>query len=250
MALSAAARSSLVDHATAALRAEIASGRWAIGDRIPPEAKLSDMLQVSRGTLREAVRVLSVAGLLDVRQGDGTYVRNRQDQSELLRRINHADLHHHFEVRCMLEVQAVGLAAQRHTASDLSRLEQLLAARNDRPSDDATSVDAYVARDYAFHEAVVAAAHNPALLELYRLFSDTIRRHMPATMGNAQLPEPDNAAHRAIVTAIAARNPLAAEAAARNILAPILTALENLLAAPLAAAPVAGRADPGGRQST
>ncbi|MDY0882252.1 FadR/GntR family transcriptional regulator [Dongia soli] len=233
MALSAATRSSLVDHATASLRAEIASGRWAIGDRIPPEAKLSDMLQVSRGTLREAVRVLSAAGLLEVRQGDGTYVRNQQDQSELLRRLNHADLHHHFEVRCMLEVQAAGLAAQRHTASDLIRLQQLLAARNDRLSDDNTaSVDAFVARDYAFHEAVIVAAHNPALLELYRLFSDTIRRHMPATVGNAHLPEPDDAAHRAIVTAIAARNPLAAEAAARNIIAPILTALENLLATP------------------
>ena len=228
MALSAAARSSLVDHTTAALRAEITSGRWPVGGRIPPEAKLSDMLQVSRGTLREAVRVLSAAGLLEVRQGDGTYVRNRQDQSELLRRINHAELHHHFEVRCMLEVQAAGLAAQRHTTADLSRLQQLLAARNGRQPGEVSSVDGFVARDYAFHEAVIAAAHNPALLELYRLSSDTIRRHMPATVGNADLPEPDDAAHHAIVTAIAARGPTAAEAAARHILAPILNALKRL----------------------
>jgi DNA-binding FadR family transcriptional regulator len=230
MSLAAAPRLSLVQTATAALRAEIESRRWIIGDRIPPEPKLAELLQVSRGTVREAVRALSFAGILDVRQGDGTYVRAAVDHAEVLRRLTHAELHHHLEVRCMLEVEAARLAARRRSTDDLAQLRRLLAARRERsPGEDA--VQAFVERDLAFHSAVADAAHNPALREMYRLFADTIRADLPATLGNSDLPEPDDAAHEAIVAAIAAGDEEAAEKAARNIIAPMLAALERLPAA-------------------
>lgn len=230
MSLSAAPRLSLVETATVALRAEVESGRWAIGERIPPEPKLTALLQVSRGTLREAVRALSVAGILEVRQGDGTYVRAAVDHTEVLRRLTHAELHHHLEVRCMLEVQAARLAAARRSEADLGRLREHLAARHERSAGE-DPIQAFIERDLAFHSAVAEAAHNPALREMYRLFADTIRADLPATLGNADLPEPDDAAHEAIVAAIAAGDPDRAEAAARNIIAPMLAALEHLPAA-------------------
>lgn len=229
MSLSAAPRLSLVETATAALRAEIESRRWAIGDRIPPEPKLAELLQVSRGTVREAVRALSFAGILEVRQGDGTYVRAMVDHTEVLRRLGHAELHHHLEVRCMLEVEAARLAALRRSPHDLARLHQLLDARHDRRPDE-DPIQAFVERDLAFHSAIADAAHNPALREMYRLFADTIRADLPSTVGNADLPEPDDADHEAIVTAIADRDAGRAERAARNILAPMMAALERLAA--------------------
>src|SRR5690348_18032949 len=69
------ARRRLVDEVIDYLRVEISSGRLASGSRLPPEAKLTAQLGVSRTTLREAIVVLSHDGLVDVRQGDGTYVK-------------------------------------------------------------------------------------------------------------------------------------------------------------------------------
>ena len=71
-----AVRTNLTDTAIQNIRAEITASRWQIGERIPNEATLADMLGVSRGTVREAVRVLVSQGILETRQGSGTYVRS------------------------------------------------------------------------------------------------------------------------------------------------------------------------------
>lgn len=73
-------RLSLVDSAVAELRSAVARGEWPVGERIPTEPRLSEQFGVGRNTVREAVRVLVHAGLLETRQGDGTYVRARLDQ--------------------------------------------------------------------------------------------------------------------------------------------------------------------------
>ena len=69
-------RTSLADAAANSIRTEIAAGRWPIGSRIPIEPQLAQLLGVSRGTVREAVKTLVSRGLLEVRQGSGTYVRS------------------------------------------------------------------------------------------------------------------------------------------------------------------------------
>src|SRR6201995_2839803 len=111
-----ATRSSLVASSAALLRAQISGGEWPVGMKMPVEAKLAEMLQVSRGTVREAVRSLAVAGLVEVRQGDGTYVRSQTDPTDMVRRLRHATLRDQFEARLGLEVEAVRLGALRHTA--------------------------------------------------------------------------------------------------------------------------------------
>ena len=138
--LAQAPRTSLADTAAAGIRTEIASGRWAVGTRIPIESQLAHRLGVSRGTVREAIRTLVHGGLLEVRQGSGTYVLSNVDPSEGLHKLRRASLRDQFELRCALEVEAARLAALRHTAHDLRRLRTLLDQRGSR--EDAQGGDA------------------------------------------------------------------------------------------------------------
>lgn len=221
-------RSSLVDAAARVMREEIAAGRWKVGERIPTEPKLAEMLQVSRGTVREAVKTLASAGLLEVRQGAGTFVRAVSDPAETLRRLKRAGLRDNFEVRCALEVEAARLAARRRTEEAIAHLHSLLDARGNWT--EGGEKPAFVERDLAFHLALVSAARNPALEELYRWFAAAVSDTIAATI-EGELPEPDEAAHRAIIDAIAAGDPERAGQAVRSFMAPVLARLDQLLKA-------------------
>lgn len=222
-------RSSLVDGALDVLRGELAAGRWPVGTRIPPEPKLAEMLGVSRNTVREAVRVLAHAGLLDVRQGDGTYVRATTDPADALRAMARGSLRDHLEVRCVIEVEAARLAAQRRTTADVAALWAALEHRGHGHSDE--PVADFIARDVAFHQVVAEAAHNPALTELYRYFAQAISDHMQVALVDGALADPEYDDHRAIVEAIAAADPDAAGQAARRIITIVLDTLEQVLPA-------------------
>src|SRR5437879_10486572 len=112
------------------MQRQLTSGTWSIGDRIPGEYDLSARLQVSRPAVREAIRALSHVGVLEVRRGDGTYVRSAVDPRPLLRRVECAPLRDVFEVQLAYDVQAAKLAARRRTPEDLRRLEALLRGRD------------------------------------------------------------------------------------------------------------------------
>lgn len=218
-------KSSLTDIAAENLRDEIVSGRWRIGERIPNEASLADLLSVSRGTVREAVRVLVSQGLLDTRQGSGTYVRSAVDPSAALDRVKRAGLRDQWEARAALDVEAARLAALRHTPADLARMRQLLAERGTVADG---GRDAFIRRDIAFHKSIVVASDNRAMMELYDFFTAAIAETVRATL-DGDLPEPDQQAHAAIVDAVASRDPERAVAAVRAFMAPVLAQLERLL---------------------
>jgi DNA-binding FadR family transcriptional regulator len=168
-------RGSLCDEVIAQLREQIASGSWPVGERIPPESELIERLQVGRGTVREAIKALAHIGLLEVRQGDGTYVKSRSELAGALRRQMRkvVDLHVQ-EVRRALEVEGARLAARRRTEEDLRAMaaaldERDVAARRARELgrwDDSWGLP-WVEADVRFHQAVVAASHNPMLTEMY-----------------------------------------------------------------------------------
>lgn len=220
-----ATKTSLTDSAAENLRAEIVSGRWCIGERIPNEASLADLLSVSRGTVREAVRMLVSQGLLDTRQGSGTYVRSAVDPSAALDRVKRSGLRDQWEARAALDVEAARLAALRHTPADLARMRQLLAERGTVADG---GRDAFIHRDIAFHKSIVAASGNRAMMELYDFFTAAITETVRATL-DGDLPEPDQQAHAAIVDAVASRDPERAVAAVRAFMAPVLAQLERLL---------------------
>ncbi|MBB3460838.1 FadR/GntR family transcriptional regulator [Rhizobium sp. BK377] len=218
-------KTNLADTATEAIRNEILAKRWAVGEKLPNESSLSAMLSVSRGTVREAVRVLVSQGLLETRQGSGTYVLSTTDNSRALSMARRASLRDQFEARCALDVEGARLVAIRKTPGIIAGLRALLAERGNYEGGDPAG---FIERDLAFHKAVIAASNNRAMIEIYDFFSLSIAETIAATLDKA-IPEPDMQSHQLIVDAIETGSPDKADAAVRDFMAPILSALDRML---------------------
>ncbi|NKZ03083.1 FadR/GntR family transcriptional regulator [Actinomadura latina] len=218
MTLRTARRSSLVDQVIGQLRDEIVGGGWAVGAKIPPEPVLAETLGVGRNTVREAVRALTHAGLLESLQGDGTYVRATSELSGAVRRrLETAELVEILEVRRGLEVEAARLAATRRTEADIAAIAVALARRDAAWA--AGEHVAFVEADLAFHTAVVEATHNRVLTDLYRDFSAALR----ASIGAAGvLLEHADVPHGPIAAAVEAGDAEAATTATHACLDQIL----------------------------
>ncbi|MFI9843868.1 FadR/GntR family transcriptional regulator [Nonomuraea sp. NPDC051941] len=164
--------SPLVEQATQHLREQITQGEWPVGTRLPGENALAKALGVGRSTVREALRALAGAGLVQARQGSGVFVIATDIAEDWPARLRRAAITDVYEVRMMVETQAARMAAQRRTEEDVAALEEALAARARAASqDDAAFVDA----DIALHAAVVAAAGNPVLTDLFAEFAPALR---------------------------------------------------------------------------
>jgi DNA-binding FadR family transcriptional regulator len=188
MALSSPRRSALSDQVIAQLRNQITSGEWPVGSRIPTEPELVDQLGVARNTVREAVRALAHNGLLDIRQGSGTYVLATSELAGVMhRRFADADPRHVAELRSTLESSAARLAAERRTERDLTQLDALLARREE--AWESGVAEEFVAADATFHLAVVAASHNEVLTELYADLGDLLRDWLREDIGQELRPE-------------------------------------------------------------
>ncbi|KQY43116.1 FadR/GntR family transcriptional regulator [Cellulomonas sp. Root137] len=166
-------RTGLIDTAVDELRGRIESEQWPVGARIPPEPALVDLLGVGRNTVREAVQSLVHAGLLERRQGSGTFVVSRYELAASMgRQIGDARQRDVVEVRRALEVEAARLAARRRTATDATGL---LKRRDERAAAyHAGDLEAMVATDLDLHRAIVRAAANPVLATLYENLLDAI----------------------------------------------------------------------------
>ncbi|MFG2135947.1 FadR/GntR family transcriptional regulator [Streptomyces sp. NPDC048650] len=228
MPLRNAARSSLVDLVIEQLERLIAEGEWQVGSKIPAEPVLVEQLDVGRNTVREAVRALVHTGMLEPRQGDGTYVRASSDfGAAVQRRLRRAEQLEAYEVRACLERDAARHAAARRTDEDLAALRGALAERG--RAWQAGEVAAFIDADMGFHRAVAAAAHNSVLAELYEHLSDALRDTLQAVVGTS-LPDAVRHqldAHTAIVDAIEARDAKAAEDAALAHLTEAMDALRG-----------------------
>ncbi|KOX00429.1 GntR family transcriptional regulator [Streptomyces sp. NRRL WC-3723] len=145
----------------------IVSGALRPGDRLPKESELAAELGLSRNSLREAVRALSLIRILDVRQGDGTYVTSLDPQLLLEAMSFVVDFHRDdtvlefLAVRRILEPAATALAAPRIDAGQLDALEAQLDALGADPS-----VEQLVAADLEFHRGIVQSAGNSVLCSL------------------------------------------------------------------------------------
>ncbi|GAA2777314.1 FadR/GntR family transcriptional regulator [Nonomuraea dietziae] len=213
MSLRTAQRASLVDQVIDQLKEQITSGSWQMHGKIPTETVLAEQLGVGRNTVREAVRALTHAGLLECRQGDGTYVRATSELSgAMLRRLRQAEQLEILEVRRALEVESARLAATRRTDDDIKLIEARLAER-DRAWE-AGDPEAFVESDLAFHMAVVHATHNLVLIDLYEDFSAALRASITAAGTSMDALNSSYIPHDAIARAIAAGDAAAAMALA------------------------------------
>jgi len=156
------------------------------GERLPSERVLADQLQVSRSSVREALRSLELQGLVISKRGSGTFINtdNLESMVALLASTltSGADtLKHIFEMRHMLEPQIAALAAQRANKQEVSELESILEEQVKEIADGGTGVDS----DTAFHFAMASATHNSALVKVVSAVEDILRRSR-----NQSLQEP------------------------------------------------------------
>ncbi|WP_405015592.1 FadR/GntR family transcriptional regulator [Kitasatospora sp. NBC_01539] len=204
----------VTDEAIGRIKAMIVSGELRPGDRLPREADLAALLGLSRNSLREAVKALSLLNVLDVRQGDGTYV-STLEPTRLLEAVSFLlDLHRDdtvlevFQVRAILEPAAVALAARRIGAPQVAELRALLAGLGDHPT-----VEELVAADVEFHRRIAEAAGNSVLCSLIdSLWGPTARARIWRGITQRGAVERTMAEHTAILDALAAGDPETARA--------------------------------------
>ncbi|MET9393878.1 FadR/GntR family transcriptional regulator [Streptomyces sp. NPDC006624] len=157
----------VTDEAIEKIKGMIVSGALRPGDRLPKESELAAGLGLSRNSLREAVRALSLIRILDVRQGDGTYVTSLDPQLLLEALSFVVDFHRDdtvlefLAVRRILEPAATAMAAARIGERQLDALTARLDGLGDDPS-----VEDLVACDLEFHRDIVRAAGNSVLCSL------------------------------------------------------------------------------------
>jgi DNA-binding FadR family transcriptional regulator len=202
----------------------ITSGVWPVGSRIPAEKDLVSQLLVSRNTIREALRSLVHTGMIEARVGDGTYVRAPTElAAPLVRRVKRGSLKDAIEVRAALEKQAAYLAALRRTKKEVSRLRQCLVIQKaaivggDRAS--------YIAADAELHRVVVACARNELLTEIYEHLGGALKPSLEPDLWDQALASEEIDYHAALVDAIAASDPVAAEAAVTALIEILKNAL-------------------------
>ena len=209
---------SLISQVTEQLRAQISSGEWLVGARIPTEAELAGSLGVSRNTIREAVQALMHVGVLERRQGSGTYVTSRSELAGLVaQRVAGGELAEAVEVQRAIDMAAARLAARRRTEADLARLDAALAELE--AAWDSGEVAAFVNADADLHIAVVLATRNSLLGDLYIEFGTALRTAIAANVGDALVPDrrPD---HAPLVEAIRRGDEDAAGTLAANLIEP------------------------------
>ncbi|WP_336706157.1 FadR/GntR family transcriptional regulator [Oerskovia sp. USHLN155] len=207
----------LADQAAEVMLDRVRTGTWPLDHRLPGEQALAAELGVGRSTVREAIRQLAGKGVLESRQGSGVYVVRAEasdDWEEVLRRGEVVDV---LEVRGALETEATRLAATRRTPADLRAMTTALAGRGEVPT--TASAQDYVDADLVFHRAVVDAAHNAVLTDLFATFLPRLRRAMVDMIeldGAGERHRHDQDAHEAILDAVRDRDADRAAATSRR----------------------------------
>ena len=170
----------LTDQAIAKIKDLIVSGEFAADSKLPKEKVLADQLGLSRNSLREAVRALTLIGVLEPRVGDGTYVTSLEPEllltgmafvSDLVSGDTLLELH---QVRRILEPVATGMAATQLTEDSYDALEDCL-----ERMDAAETTQAFIAADEEFHRIIVTASGNSTLASLIQhLSGGTLRARL------------------------------------------------------------------------
>jgi DNA-binding FadR family transcriptional regulator len=189
----------LIDQVAQDMREQIVSGVWPVGQRIPTEPELAAAAGTGRNTVREAVQALVHAGLLERRQGSGTYVISTSELPTVMgRQFACASQQDVLEVRQALEIVTASLAARRRTPEQVERMRALLAARTAAVA--GGDLDQMVAADMALHRFIAEMAANPVLAELYATVLGAVANNVRY---NFERLGPRGESHQELVEAIA-----------------------------------------------
>ena len=212
-------RSRIYEHIVNQIHGLVRKGRWAPGDQIPPERELAERFRVSRTSVREALHALGMQGIIESRQGGGTFVRSADTETlvpwlagAILR--GQRELTEVLEVRELIEPGIARLAAVRAGAEHVSQLEHLLGIQRERVENDQPFVD----EDTAFHYTLAQAADNHILLRLHNVILDLLRESRQTGVHVSGRPQLSLRGHESILEAVKAHD---GEAAYRASLAHI-----------------------------
>ncbi|HEX6799995.1 MAG TPA: FCD domain-containing protein [Ktedonobacterales bacterium] len=219
-------RRALHQQVAESLRELIVVGKVRQGDTLPPERELAERFGVSRATVREALRVLPLWGLVEARQGGGNYVslpslehivaplvsvieHTRAPQDELL------------DARFDFEPGVCWLAAQRRTAADLAAIEAIIARQTERVEQGELAVE----EDSAFHLALAEATHNRVIPRLIQTINDLLLESRLRSLRTPDRPRRSLEGHLRILAALRASDAEAARQAMRDHITEIAASL-------------------------
>src|SRR5215217_1290270 len=200
------------------LREMIQNGELAPGDRLPPERDLAKLLGVSRPTLRAGIRSLTTVGILQSKQGAGTFVAEAQESPtldtgalKLLSALHGFTSDEMFEARLALEMSIAALAAERATSEQMAQLAEEIAgmyASVERP-------EQYLVHDMHFHQTVAAASGNRILTALMNMVASILFEYRSKTVKRATDLKDSAEQHHSIYRAIREHDQEAARQAMR-----------------------------------
>lgn len=182
------------------------------GDKLPTERELASQFKVSRTSIREALHLLAMSGIIEVRQGGGSFVKTTEFQllhGKLSATLIKAEKNHVYEmleVRRALEVECASLAAKRATSQDLEKLREALDQMEQAKND----VELGLKADFDFHMMIVNATQNSIFMGLVQTIrenmKDTIRATRKHRLSNPERHEDTMNEHKEIYLAIASGN--------------------------------------------
>jgi GntR family transcriptional repressor for pyruvate dehydrogenase complex len=187
------------------------------GDKLPSERELAEMLQVSRSSIRDAIRGLELMGLVEPRQGAGTIVRELSAESLVnpfanalkRRRDLVSEL---LDFRKMLEPPLAARAATRASADEISEMEEILHRQEEKQGQG----DAAIAEDAEFHYNVALASGNSVVLKVLDILMDLLRETRERSLQVEGRPQKSLAGHRRILAAIKRHDAEGAKSAMRR----------------------------------
>ncbi|MBG0791599.1 MAG: FadR family transcriptional regulator [Desulfovibrionaceae bacterium] len=212
-------KKTISEEIAAQIRGMIDGGQLSPGDRLPAERVMAEMFGVSRTTVREGIKSLAEAGVLESRQGAGTFVRSVGERSSrhaasiidviLAGDYRLADV---FEVRKMLEPEIAAIASAKAKPDDITRLEAILHRQEDAVRKGRSGADS----DLLFHQMLADIAGNEVLRELVTALHDALAKSRADSVQSPERQKVSLAAHRAIVAALRSGRGMQAERAMRE----------------------------------
>lgn len=188
------------------------------GDKLPSENELAELFGVSRGSIREAMKILSGYGIVTIRAGDGTYVATEShgglfDPMLFQMLLSNPDRQALSELRQLLELGMVPLLAAHVAAADLIALRAALDHSRELVAANCTDADVLTDADVAFHRALGQASHNPLVERIYAFAIDFLRPTIRDTYVRSRTGEQGLTTHEAILLALESGNQAAIQAA-------------------------------------
>jgi GntR family transcriptional repressor for pyruvate dehydrogenase complex len=203
-------RINVVDAVMEQILACVRDGQFREGERIPSERELTESLNVSRTSLREAIKRLQTMGIVIVRQGDGTYLDPSARRNEAMYRqkvrtlldLGEVGIRDFVQSRIMLESAAVALVVERADAEDIARLSAL----SREMAADLSDRRRFAQNDLKFHQSLCEFSRNPVLTRFMFSITDLLTEQVQRSVFNHVNLEQAGRIHREIADALTARD--------------------------------------------